>query len=199
MSDSALIIALVIAILVLALSMVMALHALLHKHEPRAAFGWIILCFTVPIIGPIIYVLFGINRPFEIDDGGVNWEFVGTPKGGCMCPVHPLDQISSQLSRYPCSVDNKVSILHNGDEAYPSMLEAIAGAQHFVVMCTYIFDSDEIGKEFVEALAQAKARDIAVYVLIDSVGSLYSFPSAVRLLRRAGIRWRHEYWRSSCI
>ena len=39
-----------------------ALHALLHKRDPRAALGWVAVCLTFPVAGPILYVIFGINR-----------------------------------------------------------------------------------------------------------------------------------------
>ena len=37
-------------------------HALLHKRDPRAALGWIAVSFAYPLVGPILYYLFGINR-----------------------------------------------------------------------------------------------------------------------------------------
>ncbi|MBG3877585.1 PLDc_N domain-containing protein, partial [Desulfovibrio oxamicus] len=37
-------------------------HALLHKRDPRAALGWIAVCLTFPVAGPLLYFLFGINR-----------------------------------------------------------------------------------------------------------------------------------------
>ena len=39
-----------------------SLHALLHKRRPQSAFGWIALCFTLPLAGALLYYLFGINR-----------------------------------------------------------------------------------------------------------------------------------------
>ncbi|MGB5279339.1 MAG: PLDc N-terminal domain-containing protein, partial [Gammaproteobacteria bacterium] len=37
-------------------------HALLYKKDPRAALGWIAVSFAYPILGPLMYYLFGINR-----------------------------------------------------------------------------------------------------------------------------------------
>lgn len=101
--------------------------------------------------------------------------------------AHSLDRLTAKLSRYPCTQDNEVRMLRNGEQAYPEMLEAINNAEHFVFLSTYIFDSDETGKQFVAALSACVNRGVPVRVLIDSIGSLYSFPSAVRLLRKAGV------------
>jgi len=37
-------------------------HALLYKRRPQSAFGWIALCFSLPLAGPLLYYFFGINR-----------------------------------------------------------------------------------------------------------------------------------------
>ena len=39
-----------------------SIHALLYKRRPQSAFGWIAVCFTLPILGTLFYYLFGINR-----------------------------------------------------------------------------------------------------------------------------------------
>ena len=37
-------------------------HALLYKKDSRAALGWIAVCLTFPLMGSLLYFLFGINR-----------------------------------------------------------------------------------------------------------------------------------------
>ena len=39
-----------------------SLHALLNKRRPQSAFGWIAICLTLPLLGALLYYLFGINR-----------------------------------------------------------------------------------------------------------------------------------------
>ena len=46
------------------------------------------------------------------------------------------------MTRRPLLYGNRVQPLHNGEEAYPAMLEAIAAARSSVCLSTYIFDSD---------------------------------------------------------
>lgn len=175
-----------------------AIHALLNKRQPRAALGWIALCLAVPIFGPLTYLLFGINR---LNVLGHAYDFASENRdqhGDVIVFDHPLDLVTAQLSRYPCSQDNMVTMLRNGEEAYPEMLDAINQAKHSVYLCTYIFDSDDTGKTFVAALAACVKRGVQVRVMIDSIGSLYSFPSAIHFLRKAGVPtsrflpWKHR-------
>ncbi|MDP1564737.1 MAG: cardiolipin synthase B, partial [Polaromonas sp.] len=46
---------------------------------------------------------------------------------------------------------NQVSELLNGDQIFPSMLEAIRGAKRTITFETYIYWSGDIGKQFADA------------------------------------------------
>ncbi len=48
--------------LLLVASLYAAGHALLNKRDPRSALGWIALILLAPIVGIVLYLLFGINR-----------------------------------------------------------------------------------------------------------------------------------------
>jgi len=67
---------------------------------------------------------------------------------------------------------NVVTFLRDGREAYPAMLEAIAGARRQVLLEMYWFDSDRVGRRFAEALGKARERGVEVAVIYDSIGSL---------------------------
>ncbi len=84
---------------------------------------------------------------------------------------------------------NRVSILENGIEIFPSMLEAISSARKSIHMEFYIFWSDEVGTRFRDALTERARHGVEVRLLLDGVGSPKSLAkSDVDLLRRAGCR-----------
>src|SRR5437588_12506744 len=49
---------------------------------------------------------------------------------------------------------NQIKTLRNGDEIFPAMLAAIAGAQKSITLETYIYWSGDIGHRFAEALSE---------------------------------------------
>jgi cardiolipin synthase A/B len=168
-----------------------AVHALLTKPDPRSALGWIVTCWLLPFAGTILYLLFGVNRvrtrARQLRAGLTSF---GSATDGC-----PPDDFATQLIRIGDAVTqrprlpgNQVVALENGENAFPLMLEAIGAARHSVWLSTYIFETDEVGREFIAALAAAAARGAQVHVLVDGIGEWYSWPHAVRLLRHAGVR-----------
>lgn len=82
---------------------------------------------------------------------------------------------------------NRLTLLCNGEQYFPALVDAIDGARHEIFVETYIFAGDETGSLVVDALARAAARGVAVHLMIDGFGSL-EFPQRFsRTLREAGV------------
>ncbi|GGF33086.1 cardiolipin synthase B [Marmoricola endophyticus] len=75
-----------------------------------------------------------------------------------------------------------------GRDLYDAMLAAIDGAQHQVLLETYIWKGDQVGEEFKEALVRAADRGVEVYAIWDAFANLVvsprfqRFPLPVRVL-----------------
>lgn len=78
--------------------------------------------------------------------------------------------------------------LKNGEAFYAAELEAIAAAKHSINLEAYIFREGEIGKRFVEALAERARAGLQVKVVIDAIGSLFTHDRYFNPLREAGGR-----------
>jgi cardiolipin synthase len=92
---------------------------------------------------------------------------------------------------------HRLSLLINGAEAYPAMLDAIAAARAWVHLESYIFESDAIGRQFVAAVCERARAGLEVLVLVDGVGS-YGLADAVgEELAAAGVRLAvyEPFWR----
>src|SRR6056297_1183401 len=184
----------------LVISPLAALHAMMFKRDSRAALGWIALCLLLPVVGPVLYTILGINRirrrARRLELPGLR---VGFERGRGRLPENSdrpempaelqlLERIGARLSEHSVTTGNEVEPLINGDAAFPAMLGAIDEAARSVFLSTYIFDTDATGNAIIERLAAARRRGVDVRVVVDGVGQFYSWPRAPRRLRRAGIR-----------
>ncbi|NLN60749.1 MAG: cardiolipin synthase, partial [Deltaproteobacteria bacterium] len=177
-------------------------HALITKRDPKGAFGWIIVCLIFPFIGPFIYYIFGINRvqrraeklyyriPLSVyrkRQGKPGKLAFKTALADLPGKFIPQAQISDRIARYPVCSGNRVVLLNNGEEAYPAMLDAIDQASVSVYLTTYIFDVDQTGIRFMDALERAHRRGIMVRVLVDGLGEINLGPLASRNIRKRGL------------
>lgn len=82
----------------------------------------------------------------------------------------------------------RVTLLHDGVQCFPAMLEAIARAKHEVLMEMYWFGSDRTGWRFAEALMDKARQGVPVALIYDAVGSLEADPKMFEAMRAAGVR-----------
>jgi cardiolipin synthase len=177
----------------LGIGLVAALHAAMTKDDVRAAVGWVAVILFSPFLGAFLYLVAGINRirrasaqrrrrrrnrPRDAHEEAALSSAITKPA---------LARLGDSLSPFRLKPGNCITPLSGGDEAYPAMIEAIRGAKRSVVLASYIFDHDEAGLAFVEALADAQVRGVQVRILIDGVGSRYSHPPISHTLGDRGI------------
>jgi cardiolipin synthase len=171
------------------------------KRDPRSALGWIGISLTLPLIGPFLYWLMGINR---ISRTARRWQESGRRLSGhgafqtqaAAAAVIPEDfpqlwelrLLSGRIVTTSLTAGNGLTAFHNGEQAYPAMLEAIATARDSIHLSTYIFDSDKAGRSFVEALIAATARGVEVRIIVDGLGEKYSRPTARKLLQGSSVQ-----------
>ena len=80
-------------------------------------------------------------------------------------------RVMSQLLGPPVVEGNEIKALHNGDEIFPAMLDAIRNAHKTITFETYIYWSGDIGKRFSDALAERARAGVRIHVLLDWAGT----------------------------
>ena len=105
------------------------------------------------------------RMPIETD------AFLDSMVGSTGCPLLP---------------GNKITILNNGDEFYPSMLEAVRGARRSITIEAYIYWRGDIGLEFAHAIADRARAGVPVKLLLDAVGSATIGDEILKVLEDGG-------------
>ena len=188
---------------VLAINVAASIHAILVKRDVRSTIGWVGLIWLSPVFGAVAYTVLGVNRlrsrASRLRSGQVRvlHELRGAVPGPERlrdaigpddAPLRSLAALVERVAERPLVDGNAIEPLAGGDEAYPRMLAAIDGARRSIGLSSYIFDNDPTGRIFAAALGRAARRGLEVRVLVDGIGSRYTWPSILGLLGREGVR-----------
>lgn len=180
-------------VFVVTMQIVVTVHIMLHKDDVPSAIGWTGLVWLAPVIGCVAYIILGINRvrrkALRLHNHGTDI-FTLTGKTAeeieKEVPASLLQLLRLGYKVHPqhLALGNSVRPLINGDEAYPLMCAAIAGAKKQVLIASYIFNNDKAGKMFLPALKQAVKNGADVRMLIDGVGLNYSRPNIAAAVKK---------------
>jgi cardiolipin synthase A/B len=175
-------------------------HLLLSRRDVPSTVGWAGLVILAPLVGLLLYWLFGINRITrrahrlrpQASEASDRAELASERRAQRSLQAdYPslvrLGHLGDALTGLPLEAGNRVESLVDGDHAYPRMLEAIDQAKETIGLSIYIFDKDAAGALFADALERAHRRGVRVRVLIDGVGQRYSRPPMPGILLRRGI------------
>lgn len=85
---------------------------------------------------------------------------------------------------------HQVQLLQGGHAFFAALVKAIDASEHEVRLETYIFCVEASGASVALALERAAQRGVAVYVVIDGVGTPQLTPEWERRFDAAGVEWR---------
>ena len=115
-----------------------SIQVLLNKRDTRAATLWLGTIWFLPLLGPILYLVLGVNRirrravllgvhktfnrpiPENLDET----HFDGVDH------LKMIARVMTRVIKQPLTSGNKIQPLINGDEAFPAMLAAINSAKN---------------------------------------------------------------------
>jgi cardiolipin synthase A/B len=120
-----------------------------------------------------------------------------TGVGASPCGADSSARLGSHTAQR--SAPTGVELFTEGDALYAAMLESIRGARLTVLMESYLFVDDEIGREFAAALAERAQAGVEVRLHLDAAGAWGNTSSSMeRHLRERGVavKWFHRWnWR----
>ncbi len=92
-----------------------------------------------------------------------------------------------QLLGPPLLAGNKVTMLCNGDQIFPAMLEAIRGAQRTITFENFLWHEGEIARAFAEALTERARAGVKVHFLQDAFGCDGLRDHSMQLIRESPV------------
>jgi cardiolipin synthase A/B len=139
--------------------------------------AWALMAIGVMAIIGVIGALFLPDWPSHDFTGG----FTADPGS------NEFVEWTSMFLDSPIFQGGQVTLLQNGDAFYPAMLEAIRRAKDSVNFEVYIFEPDEIGRQFMDALKDRARAGVEVRLLLDGFGGIKTTKRYRDELKEAGV------------
>ena len=90
----------------------------------------------------------------------------------------------------PLRAAHQVQLLQGGAAFFTEMIQAVDQAVQEVRLETYIFHLDPSGERVAQALLRAAQRGVAVYLVMDGVGTPQLPHAWAQRFDQAGVQWR---------
>ena len=187
-------------LLVHVLGIVCAAHAVLHVHTTQAAIAWAISLVTFPTLTLPLYWVFGSSKfAGYIRSRRAGNQSIDTIAKQALSRLveyradvadepDSLCRSVEQLTNLPCTGMNTIDLLIDGGDVFSAMLEAIAAAQHYVLVQFFVVEEGRLSDEFCKVLTEKVREGVRVYFLFDEIGSRKLRHDYIHRLQQSGVR-----------
>jgi cardiolipin synthase len=195
------------------LSVATIVWVLATKKNAISAVAWCLVIFFLPLVGPLLFVLFGyqhVYRPLsrkrrhrrlfqrkhpphaepalawgEREDDNAIPEF-DEAANTALPSWEEVGRLARRFGAFPVTEGNQLTFYHEGPPAFDAFLEAIRSARHHIHLETFIFQPDDTGRLMLRALTEKARQGVEVRLLYDAMGSHRLHRPQLRQLRDAG-------------
>jgi len=196
------------------LGFIFSIQAVMQTRTEQGAVAWVFALNTIPVVAVPAWFVFGNNkvevyqsakrvgieevRPLaekllkNLDRATANPQEIESGETGAPAP-NPSEVMNrlETIGSLPLLKGNSAKLLVDGVATYEAILDAISGAEDYILVQFYIFRDDEIGKMIRNSLV-AKAREgVAVYLLLDNLGSIGLSEEFIESMERDGMKVRY--------
>ena len=178
-----------------------------ERRDPKTIWAWLLVLYFVPVLGFFLYLLFGQDmrkskmfKNKELEDAilsAVHKQkqrvksgeiFSGSCDDEKLLRYHDLVMYNLAASKSVYTDDNEVEIYTDGKTYFAHLYEAIAKAENFIHIQSYIIKEDELWMALEDLLEQKVKEGVEVRVLYDSMGCRRMGKKSWERIRNKGIQ-----------
>ncbi|MGM9594786.1 MAG: cardiolipin synthase [Oscillospiraceae bacterium] len=168
------------------LSLVAILFVIKSDMNPSYKIGWILLIAVLPILGGLMYVIFGNKRPTKYMREMLraqlekSAEYLGTQEsitGELDGGAAGLFKYLEGSAGYPTAKNTTVRYYRVGEEMYADLLPELEKAEKFIFLEYFIIRPGEMWDGVLEILKRKAAAGVDVRIIYDDMGCIDILPA----------------------
>lgn len=172
-----------------------------HGRTPQGTVAWVVFLFAAPYFALPAFLIFGHRRypGYIATRRALSQEMAALRELTAEhTPTPAEDSLEDpgrirgfeRLAGVELSSGNALTLLVNGEEAFPAIFAAIDAAEDYILAQFYALGADHLGTEFAERLIAKARAGVRVYLLYDAIGS-HVTRAYLEHLRAGGVNVRN--------
>jgi len=195
--DTGSIISLIIQILYVGTIIGLIAVVISENRNPQRTITWVLVLIFVPILGLVVYLIFGENhrrewsvqRRMNKDLRGKSLPYFNLQDEeedkGSYCK---LKRLLKHIGYAPILDGNHIDLYSTGEDKFHRLFEDIEGAKYHVHLLYYTILGDEIGNKLKDLLIRKVQEGVDVRVIYDDVGCIKAKSRFFKELEKGGVK-----------
>jgi len=193
----------IVLLAVYALTLFTVVRILLDTGASPKAMSYMVLAVTIPVLGSLAYFVLGVNyrkrKIYSKKLRATNQLLQSIRHKSVLATEQMIARDAPQLGghaelaelllnevREPLSL-NRVTLLNNGEEKFPAVLQDLENASEFIHIEYYIYEDDDIGNQIKEVLVRKAKEGVKVRFIYDDFGSSRLRKDFLKELKAGGV------------
>lgn len=177
----------------------------MERKNASSTWAWIMVLFFIPILGFVLYLLFGRRlsgkRIFSLDTKsrlGIQravqeqLELIQKDqlpfKQKVLAPYKELFTLHLKNNDAIYSQNNEVELFTDGQDKFEALIEDLEKASHHIHLLYYIIRHDQLGTRIADVLIKKAQEGVEVRLLYDDMGSRSLSKRFIRRLKEANVQ-----------
>lgn len=171
-----------------------AVLAIRHARTPQGSVAWVVFLIAAPYVAVPAFLFLGsfhfegyVTGRRDSDEviSGLKTFRDNFPPG--RSDFGGLYQAMEKIGDIPVGSGNDLDLLIDGEETFSAIFEAIAGAQSYVLVQSYIINDDKVGGRLRDVLLDRAGSGVKVRLIYDAVGCIKLPKAYVEALAEGGV------------
>lgn len=170
------------------LSMLVVLYIISKDDNPAYKLAWIIPILTFPLLGGILYLMFGDKRPtkrmrIQMDKAAAKVSAFSVSEDHLLERIKEEDKDAygqmkyiNDCAHYPPYRNTESSYYSSGELCYPVLIEELRKAKKFIFMEYFIVEEARMWEGILSILKQKAAEGVEVRFMYDDMGCVALLP-----------------------
>ncbi len=170
------------------ISLLVLLYIVNKDDNPAYKLAWIIPILSFPLLGGILYLMFGDKRPtkrmrIQMDKAAAKISAFSISDENLLDEVRETDKTAygqmryiNDYAHYPAYQNTESYYYKSGEACYPVLLEELRKAKYFIFMEYFIVEEETMWDNILQILKEKAAEGVEVRFIYDDMGCVALLP-----------------------